>query len=77
MSEKSNTENIKIKKFHDQWCRDNGYPVLKPTSPQAKLRRKPSHKPRAQASSLSPQAQGSGSQGTSEQAVVPGYKLPG
>ena len=50
---------------------------LKPTSPQATGRRNQGHKLRAQASSLSPQAQGSGSQGTSEQAVVPGYKLPG
>ena len=33
-----------IDEIHDQWCRDNGYPVLKPTSPQAKLRRKLSHK---------------------------------
>ena len=66
-----------IDKIHDQWCRDNGYPVPKPTSLQATGRSPRGHKPRVQASSLSPQAQGSGSQGTSEQAVVPGYKLPG
>ncbi len=49
---------------------------LKPTSSQAAGRRKKVHKLRAQASSLSQQAQGSRSQGTSVQ-PDPGHKLPG
>ena len=49
---------------------------LKPTSPQAAGRRKPSHKLRAQAWSLSPQAPRSGNQGTSVQAG-PGHKQQG
>ena len=50
--------------------------ALKPTSSQAQRRRKKVHKLRVQASDQSPQAQGSGSQGTSVQAG-PGHKLPG
>ena len=42
MLKKFNIESIN--EIHDQWCRDNGYPVRKSTSPQAKLRRKTSHK---------------------------------
>ena len=49
---------------------------LKPTSLQATSRRKSSHKLRVQASSRSPQAPGSGSQGTSVQAG-PGHKQQG
>ena len=49
--------------------------ALKPTSPQAKRCRNQGHKLRAQASSLSQQAQGSGSQGTSVQ-PDPGHKQP-
>ena len=45
-----------IDKIHDQWCRDNGYPVHKPTSLQAQRRKTTSHKLRAQASSPSLQA---------------------
>ena len=65
-----------IDKIHDQWCRDNGYPVHKPTSLQAQRRKTTSHKLRVQASSLSLQAPGSGSQGTSAQAG-PGHKQQG
>ena len=66
MSKKFNTESTShggararpdiIDELHDQWCRDNGYPVLKPTSPQAKLRRKTGHKLRAQARSRNQRA---------------------
>ena len=49
---------------------------LKPTSLQARARRKPSHKLRAQAGSLSLQAPRSGNQGTSVQAG-PGHKQQG
>ena len=66
----------KIHKLHDQWCRDNGYPVRKPTSARARVRKTSSHKPRAQAGSLSPQAPRSGNQGTSVQAG-PGHKQQG
>ena len=59
------------------WIMNKKSPNYKPTSPQAKRRRKRGHKPRVQASSLSPRAPRSGSQGTSEQALYPGYKLPG
>ena len=52
-----------INEIHDQWCRDNGYPVPKPTSSQAKRRKTSSHKLRAQASSRSQQAPVSGNQG--------------
>ena len=52
-----------INEIHDQWCRDNGYPVPKPTSARARVRRKTSHKLRAQAGSLSLQAPVSGNQG--------------
>ena len=45
-----------IDQIHDQWCRDNGYPVPKPTSLQAQRRKTTSHKLRAQASSPSLQA---------------------
>ena len=45
-----------IDKIHDQWCRDNGYPVPKPTSARARVRKTSSHKLRAQASSRNPQA---------------------
>ena len=71
---KFNTESIKIKKFHDEWCRDNGY---KPTSPQATGRRKKVHKLRVQASSLSLQAPGSGNPDKVESAQAPGYRLQG
>ena len=47
------------------------------TSLQAPGNRKPSHKLRAQASSLSQQAQGSGNRDRDERAQAPGYKLPG
>ena len=74
MSKKFNTESTKRKiyKYHEQWCRDNGY---KPTSPQAKRRRNRGHKPRVQACS-SFQAPEPGNQSTSVQAG-PGHKLPG
>jgi len=49
---------------------------LKPTSARARARKTSSHKPRAQAGSLSPQALRSGNQGTSVQAG-PGHKLQG
>ena len=52
-------------------------PTHESTSLQAAGRRNQGHKLRVQASSLSPQAPGSGSQGTSAQAPDPGYKLPG
>jgi len=65
-----------IDEIHDQWCRDNGYPVPKPTSSQAQRRKNSSHKLRAQAGLQSSQAQGSGNQGTSVQAG-PGHKQPG
>ena len=45
-----------INEIHDQWCRDNGYPVLKPTSARARVRKTSRHKLRAQASSRNPQA---------------------
>ena len=43
-----------IDEIHDQWCRDNGYPVvrqqaLKPTSPQARRRKISIRKLRVQA----------------------------
>ena len=47
------------------------------TSAQAAGHRNRIHKLRAQAGVQNPQAQGSGSQGTSAQALDPGYKLPG
>ena len=49
---------------------------LKPTSARAHVRKPSSHKLRVQASSRSPQAPGSGSQGTSVQAG-PGHKQQG
>ena len=73
----SHTPNTKlIDEIHDQWCRDNGYPVHKPTSVQASGRKTSSHKLRAQAGSLNPQAPRSGNQGTSVQAG-PGHKQQG
>ena len=67
-----------IDKIHDQWCRDNGYPVPKPTSPQAKRRKTRGHKLRVgpPEKSPSPQAPGSRSQGTSGSPQASGYKLP-
>ena len=65
-----------IDKIHDQWCRDNGYPVHKPTSLQAQRRKTTSHKLRAQARLQSLQALRSGSQGTGVQAG-PGHKQQG
>ena len=50
--------------------------ALKPTSARARVRRKTSHKLRAQAGSLSLQAPRSGNQGTSVQAG-PGHKQQG
>ena len=52
---------------HNQWCRENGYPIRpydpgpgrpkkKITSAQAQMRKRPSLRPRVQASSLKPQA---------------------
>ena len=64
-----------IDKIHAQWCRDNGYPVPKPTSSQAQRRKTSSHKLRAQAERPSSQAPRSGNQGTSVQAG-PGHKQP-
>ena len=52
-----NTESKIIAELHDEWCRANGY---KPTSLQARSRRKRDHKLRVQASSPSQQAPGSG-----------------
>ena len=66
-----------IKKHADKWCRDNGYPVPKPTSSQAKRRKTSSHKLRAQAGVQSQQAAKFFRQGTSAQAPDPGYKLRG
>jgi len=73
---------MKLKKLIKKINKENAPPGGwkegdKLTSLQARARRKPSHKLRAQASSLSPQAPRSWSQGTSEQAVVPGYKQQG
>ena len=65
-----------IDEIHDQWCRDNGYPVRKLTSARARVRKTSSHKLRAQAGSLNPQAPVSGNQGTSVQAG-PGHKQQG
>ena len=76
MSKKFNTESIKIKKFHDQWCRDNGYPVPKPTSSQAQRRKNSSHKLRAQAGVQSQRAPEPGNRNKDERAQAPGYKLP-
>jgi len=49
----------------------------KPTSSQANEPRVRARKPKAQASSLSPQAPGSKSLGTSEPSPCPGYKQQG
>jgi len=49
----------------------------KATSPQATGNRKRVHKLRVQASSLSLQAQGSGSLDKGESPQAPGHKLPG
>ena len=65
-----------IDEIHDQWCRENGYPVRKLTSSRAHSRKPSSHKLRAQAGSLNPQALRSGNQGTSVQAG-PGHKQQG
>jgi len=59
------------------WITNKKSPNYKPTSPQAKRRKTSSRKLRAQAGVQSPQAQGSGSQGTSEQAPDPGYRPRG
>ena len=76
MSMKFNTRSTKRKiyKYHEQWCRDNGY---KPTSPQAAGRRNQGHKPRVQASSLSLQAQGSGNPDRGGSPQASGHKQPG
>ena len=58
------------------WIMNKKSPSYKPTSPQAKRRNPKGRKLRAQARLQSLQAQGSGSQGTSEQAG-PGHKQPG
>ena len=42
-------ESMLIEKYADQWCRDNGYPVRKPTSPQARRRKISIRKLRVQA----------------------------
>ena len=49
----------------------------KPTSAQAPSDKRPSHKPRVQASSQKSQAPKSDDQGTSAQALCPGYKQRG
>ena len=59
------------------WITNKKSPNYKPTSPQAKRRKTSSRKLRAQAGVQSPQAQGSGSQGTSGSPQASGYKLPG
>ena len=54
MSEKFNTRFTKLKlihKYHDQWCRDNGYPVYKPSSKATQ-----EAKPQAKGSSLKPES---------------------
>jgi len=54
-----------IHNIHNDWCRENGYPLRpyvplpgrpKITSAQAQMRKRPSLRPRVQASSLKPQA---------------------
>ena len=61
------------------WITNKKSPNYKPTSPQAKRRKTSSRKLRVgpPVSSPSLQAQGSGSQGTSEQAPDPGYRPRG
>ena len=87
MSKKFNTESTShgglrirpkiIDRIHNQWCRDNGYPVRKPTSPQAQRRKTSSHKLRAQAGVQSQRAPEPGNRNKDERAQAPGYKLPG
>ena len=65
----------KAKKYK-RTSKEETEPTHESTSLQATGRRNQGHKPRVQASSLSLQAQGSGSQGTSAQAG-PGHKQQG
>ena len=66
----------KAKKYKSTSEEETG-PTHKSTSLQAAGRRKRDHKLRAQASSLSQQAPGSGSQGTSGSPQASGHKQPG
>jgi len=71
-----NESRKKTKKYKSTSKEETG-PTHKSTSLQAPGRRKQDHKLRVQASSLSLQAPGFWSQGTSAQALEPGYKQPG
>ena len=60
MSHTRNTESELIKKYHDQWCVDNGYklqaPSLKPQAIQASSGRRQAPSSKLQATSRKRQA---------------------